>query len=363
MFEDWSRQLAAVDVAKMPERQVRALLGAAALLQSALDAFVARGALRLGDASAVRGATRCTQREADQAVARGETLRAIPEAGAALAAGEIAGSHVDVLARAAQRTSLHAVASGDLLAVAKSKPADAMRQQVTDFVRIHASDTDLAARHARQIANRRATLNADGDMGVLHAEFDDITYADVKAALDAETDRLFHADGGRGSAGDIRTPRQRRADALAALILGTPRASSSPPAVRNQAILVVNDDGTGHIPGVGPLPKAEIERLLCISDLHGIVFSADGQPLWMGDTVRLATDDQWRALVARDGGCLGCGAEPSRCEAHHIRWVRHNGPTDIDNLALVCKHHHHLIHDKNWQVRRGADGRWTLAPP
>ena len=199
-------------------------------------------------------------------------------------------------------------------------------------------------------------------MGVLHAEFDDATYADIKAAIDAETDRLFHADGGRDTAGDVRTPQQRRADALASLILGT-RCCDGPPAVRNQMTIVAQLDGTGIVPGVGPLPRAEIERLACISDLHGLVFDGNGRTLWHGNRVRLATDDQWRALIARDGGCIACDADPSRCEAHHIRWVRNGGHTDIDNLVLVCKHHHHLIHDNGWLVQRASDGRWTLAPP
>ncbi|MEO0495009.1 MAG: HNH endonuclease, partial [Actinomycetota bacterium] len=313
------------------------------------------------DASAVRGATRCTQREADQAVARGEVLEAMPEVGSALGSGEISGAHVDLLARTAKRTSVDAVASGELLEVARAKPADAMRQQVTDFVRTHSRDADLAARRQRQLADRRAVFVQD-DMGVLHAEFDDTTFAQVKAAVDAEADRLFRSDGGRDGAAEVRTPQQRRADALASLILDG-RGSSGPPAVRNQMIVVVQDDGSGHIPGVGPLPKAEIERLACGSDLIGLVLSQDGQPLWLGSAVRLASDDQWRALIVRDGGCIGCGVEPSRCEAHHVHWVRDGGPTDIDNLVLVCSHHHHLIHDKGWRVLRGGDGRWTLAPP
>ena len=74
-------------------------------------------------------------------------------------------------------------------------------------------------------------------------------------------------------------------------------------------------------------------------------------------------DDQWLALIARDEGCIGCGLDPARCEAHHIRWVRHAGPTDIDNLVLVCSHCHHLIHDAGWRVLADDDGRWTLVPP
>jgi hypothetical protein len=43
-----------------------------------------------------------------------------------------------------------------------------------------------------------------------------------------------------------------------------------------------------------------------------------------------------------------------------------NGPTDLDNLALVCNAHHHQIHDDGWTLafRHTPSGlRWTLTPP
>jgi hypothetical protein len=43
-----------------------------------------------------------------------------------------------------------------------------------------------------------------------------------------------------------------------------------------------------------------------------------------------------------------------------------NGPTDLDNLALVCNAHHHQIHDDGWILAsRHTDSglRWTLTPP
>lgn len=203
-------------------------------------------------------------------------------------------------------------------------------------------------------------------MGVLHAEFDDWTFSRVEKAINAEMSRHYRAVGGRDRGEGAPTVQQRRADAVAALILGAGRPRgrwAAPPAVRHQGIFIVHADGTGHIPGVGPLPRAEVERLCCISDLHGMVFSADGRPLWLGTATRLASDDQWLALIARDEGCIGCGLDPSRCEAHHIRWVRHGGPTDIDNLVLVCSHCHHLIHDSGWRVIPDQRGQWTLVPP
>jgi hypothetical protein len=51
------------------------------------------------------------------------------------------------------------------------------------------------------------------------------------------------------------------------------------------------------------------------------------------------------------------------CEAHHVvHWIDH-GPTDLDNLVLVCWRCHRNIHDHHWQPIRAPDGRWTLRSP
>ena len=114
------------------------------------------------------------------------------------------------------------------------------------------------------------------------------------------------------------------------------------------------------------IARGEAERLACVSDLFGLVLDGDGEPLWHGRRKRRATDAQLRALKVRDGGCVVCGARPSMCEAHHV--VHWDGPgkgtTDVDNLALLCRHHHHRLHDQRLRLSRTADGRWELrAPP
>ena len=211
-------------------------------------------------------------------------------------------------------------------------------------------------------------------MTVLHGEFDPVTGAKLKTRIEAEANRLYHLDGGRERGTEARTGAQRRADALIGLVdaraagdtgAETPRT----PPVRNQLIVVataangeITDprllDGT-------PLPAAILERLACGSDLFGAVFSTDGDPLWMGRRVRLATDGQWRALVARDGGCVCCGADPSRCQAHHlIPWQPPtNGRTDVDQMVLVCSHDHHLVHDHGHRLVHDETGEWHLEPP
>lgn len=48
-----------------------------------------------------------------------------------------------------------------------------------------------------------------------------------------------------------------------------------------------------------------------------------------------------------------CTIALSSCRIHHIdHWLRHDGPTDLDNLLPLCERHHHQIHDDNWTLRR-----------
>ena len=141
---------------------------------------------------------------------------------------------------------------------------------------------------------------------------------------------------------------------------------------RHQVVIVASTDvisgrdpqGRCEIPGVGPIPLSELERLACDAELFGVLFSGDGEPLWHGRGERTATDAQRRALVARDGGCVLCADEPARCEAHHVKpWAKPSeGPTDIDNLALLCGTCHRRLHNHGRVLRRGPDGTWGTAP-
>ena len=100
------------------------------------------------------------------------------------------------------------------------------------------------------------------------------------------------------------------------------------------------------------MPPEVLQRIACDAQLTGLIFS-NGKPLRHGPTVRTATTKQWRALIARDGGCIGCGAEPSRCQAHHIVPYARLRRTDIENLVLVCWRCHHNIHDHHWHPKPG----------
>ncbi len=133
------------------------------------------------------------------------------------------------------------------------------------------------------------------------------------------------------------------------------------------AAVVTGDDpgGRREIIGGAAIPTSVLDRLACNSELFGLVFSGDGQPLWHGRGVRMVTDAQLRGLMVRDQGCVICDKSPRWCEAHHvIAWQGPGrGPTDIDNLVLICSHHHHLVHDHRWRLVRSSTGHWRVEPP
>lgn len=114
----------------------------------------------------------------------------------------------------------------------------------------------------------------------------------------------------------------------------------------------------------GPLRPGAFARLACDAVFHLLVRDHKGAVLHLGRATRLATPAQRRALAARDRGCIapGCATPPALCEAHHVRWWRHAGGTDLDNLALVCIRHHSAIHTGHWQLTMIDGVPWVIPP-
>ncbi|MBY4037923.1 DUF222 domain-containing protein [Rhodococcus fascians] len=126
-------------------------------------------------------------------------------------------------------------------------------------------------------------------------------------------------------------------------------------------------DGTsvGWLPWMGPLSRNTSRQLACDCVLTAIVMDENGNPLNLARTARTVTAKQKRALTARDHGCAfpGCGKPAAWTEGHHIWHWADGGPTDMNNLVLLCGFHHRLVHHSDWEVFIGTDNHPWFVPP
>ena len=79
---------------------------------------------------------------------------------------------------------------------------------------------------------------------------------------------------------------------------------------------------------------------------------------------RLASKGQRLALAARDGGCCfpGCDRPAAWTEVHHIiPWLT-GGPTDLDNMCLLCRYHHRHFETLGWHVGMIDNLPWWRPP-
>jgi hypothetical protein len=300
----------------------------------------------------------------------------------ALVAGQVNADQARAIARGLDKIEPHA--NAEVLGEAE---AFLLREGIG----LHSGHITRLARHIETVLNpdgaepddkaqRSRSLSITDVGGGLHrikGLLTDEAAALLQAALDplaAPRPATKDADG-HATERDTRTPGQRNHDALADICrqflrfgdLGT--AHGARPHVHVTASIETLNGDTGHPfarTATGEdLDLATLQRLACDAGLTPILTDTLGVPLAMGRQVRTATPAQWAALVARDIGCIGegCTRPASWCEAHHFPAWEHDGRTDLDKLALLCSHHHHVTHHDGWQVRLGTNGHPEMIPP
>lgn len=123
----------------------------------------------------------------------------------------------------------------------------------------------------------------------------------------------------------------------------------------------------GHLLDGTPHSHAALRRLACDAEILPAVLGSEGQVLDVGRGSRLVTPGLWSALVLRDRHCAfpGCDRLPTACDAHHVVHWADGGPTSLDNMVMLCRHHHRLTHHSPWQVSIDPSSRrpvWTPPP-
>jgi Domain of unknown function (DUF222) len=174
---------------------------------------------------------------------------------------------------------------------------------------------------------------------------------------------------------DDRTAPQLGLDAfMQLLVLGAAAnpnflLGSGAPQIRVTTTLKALESGEGAVRVEGHtalFSMRTLKRLECSGGLKVLVFDDQLLPLDVGREQRLFTPKQREALAIKWGGCTmpGCDAPPSWTEAHHINhWARDKGKTNIADGILLCKHHHLLLHNNGWEIKRNDQGEYWLIPP
>ena len=160
----------------------------------------------------------------------------------------------------------------------------------------------------------------------------------------------------RSRTGDFRDDRVGRSDAGSDAAGGRAAGEKSAPEPGDAA-------WPFHFDWTGPMSRSLAELLTCDADLTPVIVDHHGVPLALGRTTRLASDDQRIALTIRDRCCVMCGRPAPWCQAHHVKFWEYGGPTDLNNLALVCGECHRLVHHGDWQLLMGDDGHPYAIPP
>ena len=305
-------------------------------------------------------------------VAAGEHFDALPQTAVAIAEGKVGFGHMVVMARTADALAVShtARALNEERVLAK-----ALENSVGKFHHIcrhlrHAADPQsYKATEADLVENRSLRISTDDDSGAvfLSGVFDSESGAVIRTVLEPLARR--------SGADDHRRYERRMADALVDVAWHHLDNGLVPQNASARTHLQVTTS-LETLKGLDGAPAAElefslpisakaVERLACDCSITRILLNSDSMVIDVGRAKRVITPAQRKALNARDKHCVwpGCDRPASWTSGHHLKHWIHGGGGDLPNLALLCYRHHWMVHEGNWQILRGDDGRLVTIPP
>jgi Domain of unknown function (DUF222)/HNH endonuclease len=146
---------------------------------------------------------------------------------------------------------------------------------------------------------------------------------------------------------------------------GGPSGPADPTGNGRPAIPTLGEDERSATRDASDTEPLAAQLRAAMTVLPPVLGGAPTQPLEVGRTTRVVQPAQRIALVVRDGGCVfpDCDRPPTWSEAHHLVHWLDGGPTDLANLALLCRAHHRAVHEGGWRLHRDPDGRFAATPP
>ena len=207
--------------------------------------------------------------------------------------------------------------------------------------------------------HERRSLRCHDTFHTVHVQLAPESYAEVRACLETRA-RAVPSDG--------ETPwDQRLCDAFMELVRSSGRSVAgtgiSPHFVvvhvALAALLGSSGEGSalsGELERDGLIGMEVVRQLACDATVAVAVDDDVGHTMYEGRARREPTDAQRREILRRDRHCRfpGC-TNATFTNVHHVVPWRPGGRTDLNNLALLCVHHHHLVHSKGWTLSGDAN--------
>ena len=307
-----------------------------------------------------------TSNAAADRVAVGERLGELTESTDAMVSGRIGFAHMTVMARTANALGTR-FNEGALIDKALENSPGKFHHICRHYR--HAADRKgYEAEQAELVENRWLSLSSveDGSL-LISGVLDPVGGAALRTALEP----LARKSG----AHDDRKRDRRLADALVDLSTHALDNGLVPQSASQRTHLQVTTSletllGLEGAPAADmefslPISSKTVERLACDCSVTRILLGSDSMVIDVGRAKRTISGPARKALNVRDRGCTwpGCERSATWSEGHHLHhWIR-GGTNEPPNLTLLCRRHHWMVHEGNWQIVRGDDGRMVTIPP
>jgi hypothetical protein len=293
---------------------------------------------------------------AANSVAVGETMARLPESSQALTEGEIGFAHLTTMARTADALDERFDEAPLLQKARENSPGKFYR--ICEHYRHAADPKRYAAEQAEQVENRYLKLSTwqDGSL-MIAGQLDPVGGAAFLTAVKPLARKM--------GADDDRSQERRNADAVVEIVSGGGSQAQIQVTSSVETLLGLAGAPAAEMEFSLPVSSKTIERLACDSSIARVLLDSESLVIDVGRSKRVVSEPGRRALNARDGSCRwpGCERPAWRSAAHHvIHWI-HGGTTDLHNLVLLCHRHHWMVHEGNWQIVHGDDGRMLTIPP
>jgi len=265
-----------------------------------------------------------------------------------------------------------------------------MAAHVETHVRLYrkVKRTEALEQGELQHARRRLSLYEDDDgTWVMNGRFTAEQGALISKALDAAQEQLFEEQKqvpeevareiDQNLPVDQVVPyafKSRCADALVRVAEGFLAGTKSESSGGDRYLVNIHtdvetlkEDGNGaesEIEERGHVSAETSRRMACDCSVVHWHDSKAGEPLSVGRKTRSIPPAIRRALKRRDGGCRFPGCSCTRfVDAHHIQHWTDGGETSMENLVLLCRRHHRLVHEEGFGLNRGTDGAINFSLP